>query len=203
MPRYVDHEARRRQIVEATCQVVAEEGLPGLSFRAVAARLGGSTTVVTHYFASQRELVEGCVASLVEMWAKELRDLEQSTADPRERLMLLAESLVPTDEVGRIQERARINLLAGQILGSELGRLSEVWETNVREALSSHLRAIDPELDTKLMVDLLRVLTNGLSLSAIEHPERWPADDMLATLHAAIEGLGLAPHQGVQQLAAN
>ena len=201
MPRYVDHDARRRQIVEATCQVVAEDGLPGLSFRAVAARLGGSTTVVTHYFGSQRELIEGCVASLVEMWANELTELEQSTADPRQRLMLLVESLVPIDEVGRLQERARINLLAGQILGSELGRLSEVWETNVREAISSHLRAIDPKLDTKLMVDLLRVLTNGLTLSAIEHPERWPAEDILTTLRAAIEGLGLAPDHGAQELA--
>jgi AcrR family transcriptional regulator len=203
MPRFVDHDARRRQIVEATCQVVAEEGLPGLSFRAVAARLGGSTTVVTHYFGSQRELVEGCVASLVEQWADELTELEQRTANPRERLMLLLESLVPSDEVGRVQERARINLLAGQLLGSELGRLSEVWETNVREAISGHLRAIDPELDTKLRVDLLRVLTNGLTLSAIEHPERWPAEVMLTTLRTAIEGLGLAPEQGSQKLALN
>jgi AcrR family transcriptional regulator len=192
MPRYVDHEERRRQIVEATCQVVAEKGLPGLSFRAVAARLGGSTTVVTHYFGSQRELVEGCVAGLVEMWAKELAELEQSAADPHQRLMLLLESLVPLDDAGRMQERARINLLAGQIQGSELGRLAEVWETSVREAISNHLRAITRRLDTKQMVDVLRALTNGLALSAIEHPDRWPAEDMVATLRTVTESLGLS-----------
>lgn len=77
----------------------------------------------------------------------------------------------------------------------------DVWETRVRELLGTHLRAIDPKYDVKIMVDLLRVLTNGLTLSTIEHPDRWPAENVLAVLREAAGGLGLAPRKRRRQLA--
>ncbi|GLW69557.1 TetR family transcriptional regulator [Kitasatospora phosalacinea] len=52
-----DHEARRRDVSEAVGRVLADRGFGGLTLRAVAAELGASTGLLTHYFPNKRALV--------------------------------------------------------------------------------------------------------------------------------------------------
>ncbi|MBH5338098.1 TetR family transcriptional regulator [Streptomyces pactum] len=65
-----DHEARRREVSEAVWRVLAAHGFGGLTLRAVAAELGASTGLLTHYFPAKRDLV-----------AHALDLLEQRSAD--------------------------------------------------------------------------------------------------------------------------
>ncbi|MFD7610418.1 TetR/AcrR family transcriptional regulator [Streptomyces sp. NPDC059828] len=53
-----DHEARRRDVSAAVWQVLATRGFAGLTLRAVAAELGATTGLLTHYFPTKRALVE-------------------------------------------------------------------------------------------------------------------------------------------------
>ncbi|WP_190131001.1 TetR/AcrR family transcriptional regulator [Streptomyces mashuensis] len=53
-----DHESRRRDVSEAVWQVMAARGFAGLTLRAVAAELGATTGLLTHYFPTKRALVE-------------------------------------------------------------------------------------------------------------------------------------------------
>ncbi|MGW1256278.1 TetR/AcrR family transcriptional regulator [Streptomyces sp. NPDC002513] len=53
-----DHEARRRDVSEAVWQVMATRGFAGLTLRAVAAELGATTGLLTHYFPAKRALLE-------------------------------------------------------------------------------------------------------------------------------------------------
>ncbi|GAA1658469.1 hypothetical protein GCM10010977_09380 [Citricoccus zhacaiensis] len=63
MPRIVDHEQRRGEIVLALWEVIHERGIDGVSFRAVAEAAGVSIGRVQHYFTSKDELVVfGCRA---------------------------------------------------------------------------------------------------------------------------------------------
>ncbi|MZG19614.1 TetR family transcriptional regulator, partial [Streptomyces sp. SID5914] len=50
--------ARRRDVSAAVWQVMATRGFAGLTLRAVAAELGASTGLLTHYFPTKRALVE-------------------------------------------------------------------------------------------------------------------------------------------------
>ncbi|MEU8761459.1 TetR/AcrR family transcriptional regulator [Streptomyces sp. NPDC048659] len=52
-----DHEARRRDVSEAVWRVLAAHGFHGLTLRAVAAELGATTGLLTHYFPAKRDLV--------------------------------------------------------------------------------------------------------------------------------------------------
>lgn len=61
MPKIVDHEQRRGEIVLALWQVIYERGIDGVSFRAVAEAAEVSIGRVQHYFTSKDELVVfGC-----------------------------------------------------------------------------------------------------------------------------------------------
>ncbi|MET9279068.1 TetR/AcrR family transcriptional regulator [Streptomyces anthocyanicus] len=52
-----DHEARRQDVSAAVWQVMATRGFAGLTLRAVAAELGATTGLLTHYFPTKRALV--------------------------------------------------------------------------------------------------------------------------------------------------
>jgi TetR/AcrR family transcriptional repressor of bet genes len=61
MPRVVDHEQRRREMVSAVWQLIADRGIEAVTLRAVAATAGVSMGRVQHYFSSRDELVlHGC-----------------------------------------------------------------------------------------------------------------------------------------------
>lgn len=57
MPITVDHEQRRQKIAGIATDIIANKGLDGVTIRQVAAMAGFSTTIVTHYFATKRELL--------------------------------------------------------------------------------------------------------------------------------------------------
>ena len=63
MPKIVDHEQRRTEIIYALWQVIYERGIHAASYQAVARAAGISVGRIQHYFASKQDLVRaGCQA---------------------------------------------------------------------------------------------------------------------------------------------
>jgi AcrR family transcriptional regulator len=202
MPRSVDHEARKREIIAATNEVISEVGLQGLTLRGVGEKLGGSTTLVTHYYSSQADLLDGFATSLLESWQQEVVELERGTDDPRQRLLLFLRWLLPLSEKALVEETSRINLLAEGILGADTRFMFEAWETQMRDLLRAHLDGLVPPDQLEGTIEMLRVVTNGLTLSAIEHPDLWPAERQLAVLRQAVSFMGLLPEEEPEAFAA-
>jgi AcrR family transcriptional regulator len=192
MPRYVDHERRRKEIFEATIAVISELGLRGLSFRSIADRLGGSTTVVTHYYPTIKDLLDDLTIRLVESWDVEIAVLDADIDDPYKRLWALMTWLLPVDKRGRREERARISLLADELVGHQHRALFNANERRVRKYLREHLSELVHEEELGRTVELLRVVVNGLVLSACEHPAQWPRGRQFAVVELALAGLGIS-----------
>ena len=198
MPRFVDHDVRKRDIVRATLEILAESGTGGLSFRAVAARLGGSTTLVTHYFPNQDALFAEVASSSLEQWVEEIDELDQRGRTPEERLQNLLVWLMPVPPLGLTQERARINLLSSQLLGVGHRTALEEWDVKIRSVLRSHLEELVPQADVERTVELLRVTISGVVLTVVEHPDSWPVERQLAIVEHLMLLLGIPlAEQGV------
>ncbi|GAA0965149.1 TetR/AcrR family transcriptional regulator [Actinocorallia libanotica] len=114
-----DHEARRRDVSEAVWQVMAARGFTGLTLRAVAAELGATTGLLTHYFPTKRALVEYALDLL------EQRTLSRPRRDPGKGLAALRDGL--------------LDVLP---LTPEAADSSRIWVSSWDAALS------DPELST-------------------------------------------------------
>lgn len=100
MPRVVDHEERRWQIVFALWLVIAEHGIEGVSLRHVAAEAGVSMGRIQHYFGTKDALVlAGCTA-LVESAYGSYRDTADAT--PRDRLLHVVTQQIPQNDAGRM-----------------------------------------------------------------------------------------------------
>lgn len=80
-------DVRRQALIEATGRCLAEKGVSGTSVRAICARAGVSSGLLTHYFDGVDALI---LATYAEVGAKVSRALdlavEEAGADPRERL---------------------------------------------------------------------------------------------------------------------
>lgn len=100
MPRVVDHEERRWEIVFALWLVIAQQGIEGVSLRQVAAEAGVSMGRIQHYFGTKDALVlAGCTALVDRAYGG-----YQETADaaPRDRLLHVMTQQIPRDDAGRI-----------------------------------------------------------------------------------------------------
>jgi len=74
----------RERILAATVEVIAEDGIAGLTHRAVAARADVSLAATTYYFASKDELLREALRGLAAEEAQQLRAAEQALS-PQER----------------------------------------------------------------------------------------------------------------------
>jgi AcrR family transcriptional regulator len=191
MPRYVNHEERRRQLVEAAMVVLGEQGLQGFSLRNVARRLGGSVTVVTHYYKSRQELLDDMATSMLSWWEADLARLSAQTDDPARRLRALLEWLLPLTPEDLVIERGRINLLADTTEPLSTRHLFDAWDHRMRGFMRQHVTELVEPGRVEPTVDLLRTITNGLVLSAIERPQSWTPERLLAVLDDALGVIGL------------
>ncbi|WP_163512166.1 TetR/AcrR family transcriptional regulator [Fodinicola acaciae] len=187
MPRYVDHEVRKQAILDAALEIMANEGSDGLSFRRIAEMVGGnSTTVVTHYYATQRELLDDLHARLSDAWESQIASLDLISDSPQERLRQLILWFIPETDADITMERARIQLMA-QTEVDEVFRLAyQRWNASMREHLRERLVPLAPAEQLDSLVDLLRIFTRGTVLSMLEYPGEWPSERRTAVVDRLI-----------------
>lgn len=104
VPRLVDHEVRRRHIIDAVRRVIVTGGLEGVTFQTVAAEAGISVRLVQYYFgtkkefllATHRSVMEDAGARFMQRWTA-----LGSNAAPREALRAVLTELLPLDDQRR------------------------------------------------------------------------------------------------------
>ena len=92
-----------------------------------------------------------------------------------------------------IAERGRIGMIGEHDARVRTQHLFETWDRHVRDHLRRHVEALVPRRSVEATVDLLRSITNGITLSAVEHQAEWPEERQFAVIDDALDRLGLAP----------
>ncbi|WP_248759740.1 TetR/AcrR family transcriptional regulator [Pseudarthrobacter sp. SSS035] len=105
MPKIVDAEARRAEIVEAVFRIIAVDGLERASLREVADEAGLAVGSVRHYFAGSEELLSHSFAAVVDRITGRLAAAlpamaanEPGTGPHRETVLTLLGEFLPLDE---------------------------------------------------------------------------------------------------------
>ncbi len=95
MPKIVDHDDRRRELVRAAWRVVGQHGLEGLTTRAVAREAGWSTGVLAHYFTNREELLLAAFRLVFEEARGRMQRALAAEADPTQALINALLEAVP------------------------------------------------------------------------------------------------------------
>lgn len=98
MPKIIDHDERRRDIIEVTKDVILQGGFEAATMRSIASAAGFANGALKHYFPSKESIVAGVFDSVLEEMtrASEARSAESSSGLQRLRDFVI--SLLPLDE---------------------------------------------------------------------------------------------------------
>lgn len=172
MPAKVDADDRRRQLVLAAAELIADEGINALTNAKIAKRLSGSTTMVTHYFRSKRELVLDTYQTMASRSRARLEQAMRGSGDP---LAACLHALLPLDDPTRLEWRV---WLAYQGMSVGDPELTRIWASRAASAVDRITRLIEAEpmsssIDPALEGDRLFALIQGMSFQSIVDPRRW------------------------------
>jgi AcrR family transcriptional regulator len=190
VPKIVDHDLRRIAIVEATCDVIAAEGLEAATMRRIAQRTGSTTGLVTHYFDSKRDLLLAALRSVHRAAGRRmLAAVERGDRVHRSAVEAVIEEALPLDP-GRLREwRVWLAFWAQASLDDELRREQHHRYDEWREMLEAVLRSDGRKVD----VDVLIAVIDGVGTRAALDIDEFPPERQLAIVAEVLAGPDHAP----------
>lgn len=191
MPRHIDRDQRERDVTEAALRILADDGPGALTLKNLAQALGGSQTLITYFYPNRRVLLSAITDRLIEQYDAALSLLESDTDDPVERLRVVLEWMLPTDDQSQLADRSRVLMVSRRDTDDSVRHFYDGHETKMRQLLREHLLPVLPADRVEEYVELLRVTMNGVTLSCAEHPGDWPESRQLALLDTIMSTLPL------------
>ena len=95
MPKQVDHALRRRELVEASWDVISREGIEALTLRKVAAAADCTTGRIAHYFTGREELLLAALSTAYAAAESRMVRIEQSSRSAEDRLRGVIHEALP------------------------------------------------------------------------------------------------------------
>lgn len=178
MPKRVDREARRREIVGALFRVAVRDGLAAVSIRSVAAEARIPPSRVQYYFSSKAGLIEAALVVLTDRLVGRGLALQQAAgpdASPQALVRAAVTGAQPIDEDARESLVLYFLFFVAAITGSPTNattRLvtSQRFIVDYFTGLIRHAQArgdADPELDALREARLILFANIGLTLGVL------------------------------------
>ncbi|HKU30410.1 MAG TPA: TetR family transcriptional regulator C-terminal domain-containing protein [Arthrobacter sp.] len=205
MPKIVDAEARRQDVVDAVFRIIASDGLERASLREVAEEADLAVGSVRHYFASSDDLLVHSFAVVIDRIVGRLEDafatvesVERDSPDHDRAVLTLLGQFLPLDEELAVdscvwmafRHAARIK----PVLAEEAGRSHRA----VAAVVGRLLMRMMPDGGTsqeRLVTEAERLLAtmDGLCMHALLQPEWMTAEVCGDVLQAHLATLGRLP----------
>lgn len=198
MPKEVDHPARRRELADAACRVIARNGLGGTTLAHVAEESGWSIGSIRYYFPNKDELVASALWRVGERVDQRIRDRTAGGMTVKD-LRAAAVELLPLDDDRREEALVYLAFIAQAAVVPELADAAEGAAERLQEPLAARIahaaRAgeLRAHLDAEHEAARLRVLLDGLRLQLVTTPRQTSAEWALAVLDDHLTALAALP----------
>lgn len=193
MPKIVDHDERRREVIEALWRVIATSGIERVSTRSVAAESGWSRGVVDYYFDSMDELVLAGLTAAQEVDLEARRESAERPGAEALRTMLMQS--MPLDDARRLRAKVWLSYLGRAVsdpaIGKEFARCQEersrVWAAVIERMVAA--AESPPPLDAQ--TEAAHIMSFELAVNVYEmlNPGRVTPDAMMRHLDQFIDQL--------------
>ncbi|QII02371.1 TetR family transcriptional regulator [Rhodococcoides fascians A21d2] len=189
MPKIVDHDARRAEIVAAVWRVIERAGMNGATVRSVATEAGVSPGSLRYYFSDQGELVLFAAEAMAQRVVHRL-EAHPTEGDGLARAIRVLEEMLPLDEDRRVEasvwleaivrarfdERLEALKTAGWFGSRYLCRLA--WaHLHDLDRPNSPAFTFDSTADERAAAEL-HTFIDGLTLQAVTYPEQLTVDEV-------------------------
>lgn len=166
MLRVAPEEIRRRQIVEATIETLADVGFAATTLAQIGRRAGVSAALVSHYFGDKESLLEATLRHMASRVGRGSARRLALARSPRERVLAVVEATLAPEE---FDQRTSSVWLAfwGQVIHSQrLKRVQRVYQQRVLSNLRHALAASMPREAAARAAVAIAAVIDGLWLRA-------------------------------------
>lgn len=175
MPKIIDHDERRREIVEVAKRIILKGGFEAATMRSIAAEAGFANGALKHYFPGKDSIVAATFESILAQM-EEAADAPAS-ADAAERLRHFLRTPLPSTSEEIASGRVLLALWEYAMSNDELAELYRAFLERWRIAFGEHLThareagaiAADPPYD--VMADEYISVVIGAAVVNLMHPE--------------------------------
>jgi AcrR family transcriptional regulator len=177
MPARGDHDARREDVSEAVWQVLARCGVGGLTIRSVAAEMGATTGLVSHYFPTKKALIAHARA------VAELRTTQMyRRPSPEPGIAALRNAILdvlPLTPEKVAMSKAWVSFWDAAIGDAELSASETIRYEKWRQRLRAHVidaqarRELDPETPADDFTVMVGAFAHGLVVQSLFDTKRF------------------------------
>jgi AcrR family transcriptional regulator len=193
MPKIVDWDARRDEILSATWRVIARDGIARATIRAIAREANCSRGILAHYFDDKADILGSALVMSHRRVAARMDTAAENLSGLDALRVVMLEAL-PLDERRDLEAQIEISFW-GRALGnpalrdlqhSEFDHLLARLRRHLREAAG--LGQLRDGIDIGLAAHQLVVLIDGISAERVLYPDRVTADRQRKMLRQLLAG---------------
>jgi AcrR family transcriptional regulator len=194
MPKIVDWDSRRDQILSATWRVIARDGIARATIRAIAREAACSPGILAHYFDDKADILG---AALVMSHRRVGARMDDRAAGLRglDALRVVMLEALPLDDKRDLEAQIEISFWGRALGNAELRELQHREFDRLTARLRGHLAEAAELGQIAATVDLdfgthqLVVLIDGLSAERVLYPDRVPPGRQVAMLDQLLDAL--------------
>jgi transcriptional repressor BetI len=161
----IDSEAlRRRQLIDATIDAIADVGFAQASLGEIAGRAGVSPGLVAHYFANKDGLLEATMRRLVRELGESVRRELATLTSPRERIQAVIDVNLDPAEFDRRTATVWLAFWAQVPHSPALARIQRAYARRMESALVHALACFAPRPEARRLARTLAALIDGVWL---------------------------------------
>ncbi|MFD2093139.1 TetR/AcrR family transcriptional regulator [Blastococcus deserti] len=194
MPKLVDREVRRQEILEVTWRLMATRGADAATMREMAREAGHANGALAPYFAGKDELVE---AAFVHVFDRTNDRIRRAVVGKRglSALRAFLVEVLPATEDTRLEARIVLPFCSRTVADDRFAELNDAamrrWRQELRRLVAEGREDADVTVDTPddVLVEQLVATALGLQVLALLPGSPTSADTQLAMLESALTAL--------------
>ena len=202
MPKQVDHEQRRIEIVEATWRIVARGGFAAATMREIAAEAGFANGGLKHYFATKDDLL---VAAFQRTFYRvnERAGLATGGRSGLDAIRALCMEMLPLDRERQTESRVAVAFWDRAASNPALMKVHADSYAIWRQFMEQHLDIaresgeIQEHVATALIVDELLWITTGLHVVPLLDPKTTPPINQVRIVDTVLDRIRSLSPQSV------
>ena len=197
MPRLVNHDQRRIEIVEAAWRIIARGGFAAATMREIASEAGFANGGLKHYFAGKDELLAAAFQHtffrINERAAHTIGDQSGLAA-----IRLLCLEMLPLDEERLVESRVTVAFWDRAASSSQLMKIHAdsyaIWRNWMEQELEKarHKGQIATEESDQQIIDEFLAVTAGMRVMPILDSATAEPDGQVRLIDAIVQRLGRA-----------
>ena len=167
MPKVGMEPVRRQQLIDATLQSIAEQGLQSTTINSISKNAGMSSGIISHYFGGKQGLIEASVRYLLNSLKHNLLQRTDGGCTPQERLMYIVEANFAVVQQKRDTTRTWLSFWAQSMHDPQLHRLQRVNSRRLQSNLACSFARLLPIEQAREAAQLSAAMIDGIWLRAV------------------------------------